>query len=266
MSGDAACLAVGLPEGRRPLGRASGERVAEVSSLALTLRSLRPYLSRPDVTELCINTPGEAFLETPRGWERERLPFADFDWCRRLSKLVANATHQRIDEESPLLSASLPSGERIQIVMPPATTTGTLAITIRRPASEVWSIEELARRGIFRGTRASCEALDDTEQTLLHLLATKDYEAFMRVAVKATDAFELFRAPAPARDTKFQLPQHVGRIRSQRSHAHDADRNRARRPLKSRRPALLALARPQIRLLPVMHQDVQHDVFGHASR
>ena len=185
MSGDAACLAVGVPEGRRPLGRASGERIAEVSSLALTLRSLRPYLSRPDVTELCINAPGEAFLETSRGWERERLPFADFDWCRRLSKLVANATHQRIDEESPLLSASLPSGERIQIVMPPATTTGTLAITIRRPASEVWSIEELAQRGIFRSTRSSCEALDDTEQTLLHLLATKDYEAFMRLAVKA---------------------------------------------------------------------------------
>src|SRR6266404_1899367 len=98
----AACVPAGLPGGRRP----SSERVAEVSSLALTLRSLRPFLSRPDVTELCINAPGEAFLETPLGWECVKLPFADFDWCKRLAKLVANATHQRIDEESPLLSAS----------------------------------------------------------------------------------------------------------------------------------------------------------------
>src|SRR5438309_5432528 len=169
MSGDAACLAVGLPESRRPLGRASGERVAEVSSLALTLRSLRPYLTRPDVTELCINAPGEAFLETSRGWERERLPFADFDWCRRLSKLVANATHQRIDEESPLLSASLPSGERIQIVMPPATTPGSVALSLRRPSEEVWLIDELASRGIFRATHRATEALHATEAELVRL-------------------------------------------------------------------------------------------------
>ena len=79
-----------------------------------------------------------------------RSPFADFDWCRRLAKLVANVTRQRVDEASPLLSASLPSGERVQIVLPPATTAGCVAITIRRPSDEVWTIEELAQRGVFR--------------------------------------------------------------------------------------------------------------------
>ena len=51
----------------------------------------------------------------------EPLPFADFDWCRRLAKLIANSTRQRVDEASPLLSASLPTGERAQMVLPPAT-------------------------------------------------------------------------------------------------------------------------------------------------
>ncbi len=83
---------------------------------------------------------------------------------------MANATRQRIDESSPLLSASLPSGERIQIVLPPATTKDTVAITIRRPSDEVWSVEELARRGIFARARRSSDALDDTEQELLRLL------------------------------------------------------------------------------------------------
>jgi type IV secretion system protein VirB11 len=86
--------------------------VAEASALELTLRALHPYLSRRDVTEVCINQPGKAFLETRTGWCYESLPFATFDWCRRLAKLVANSTRQRIDEESPLLSASLPSGEQ----------------------------------------------------------------------------------------------------------------------------------------------------------
>ena len=119
----------------------------ESSSLELTLRALRPVLADPEVTELCINSPQEAFIETPAGMGAASLPFADYDWCRRLAKLVANATRQRIDESSPLLSASLPSGERIQIVLPPATTKDTVAITIRRPSDEVWSVEELGAPG-----------------------------------------------------------------------------------------------------------------------
>ena len=156
---------------------------AEASSLDLTLRALRPLLASSEVTELCINKPGEAFLELRSGWRREALPFADFDWCRRLAKLVANSTRQRIDEESPLLSAALPSGERIQIVLPPATTPGCVAITIRRPSDQVWSIEELARSGIFRATRRASDALDETETELLRLLEAQSYEAFMRLAV-----------------------------------------------------------------------------------
>jgi type IV secretion system protein VirB11 len=158
---------------------------AEPSALELTLRALRPLLADPDVTEVCINRPVEAFVETRGGWRRQSLPFADFDWCRRLAKLVANSTRQRIDEASPLLSASLPSGERIQIVLPPATSLGCVAITIRRPSDTVWSIDELASRGIFRTTRHSGEALDEIEAELLRLLAAGQHEAFMRLAVKA---------------------------------------------------------------------------------
>jgi type IV secretion system protein VirB11 len=153
------------------------------SALDLNLRALRPLLSQQDVTELCINQPGVAFLETHDGWRREVIAFADFDWCRRLAKLVANSTCQRVDEESPLLSASLPTGERIQIVLPPATSAGCVAISIRRPSDQVWSIDELSASGIFRATRRASEALDNTETELMKLLEAEDYEYFMRLAV-----------------------------------------------------------------------------------
>jgi type IV secretion system protein VirB11 len=165
-----------------PLPAANAE--TEVSALALNLRALRPFLSN-DVMELCINRPHEAFLETPGGWRREELPFADFDWCHRLAKLIANSTQQRIDPASPLLSASLPSGERVQIVMPPATSAGCVAIAIRRPAAQVWSIQELAGRGIFRRAKPADRRLDATEQELKRLLAGSDFEAFMRLAVRS---------------------------------------------------------------------------------
>ncbi|MDP9087485.1 MAG: P-type DNA transfer ATPase VirB11 [Pseudomonadota bacterium] len=160
----------------------SGE---ESSALSLTLRALRPLLANNAVTELCINRPLEAFLETHEGWHRESLPFADFEWCARLAKLIANSTQQRIDATAPLLSASLPTGERVQIVMPPATTGGCIAFTIRRPTEQVWSIEELDRRGIFRNTRQAGQKFDDTEDELLRLLASSEYQAFLRLAVRS---------------------------------------------------------------------------------
>ena len=159
--------------------------LATASALDLNLRALRPLLTRSDVTELCINQPGVAYLETREGWQCEAIPFADFDWCRRLAKLVANSTRQRVDEESPLLSAALPSGERIQIVLPPATSAGCVAISIRRPSDQVWSINELSASGIFRATRRASETLDYTERQLSRLLQEEKYEAFMRLAVVA---------------------------------------------------------------------------------
>ena len=163
--------------------RGAGTPTVDVSALRLTLRALEPLLADPEVTEVCINRPQEAFVETGSGWRREPLPFASFDWCRRLAKLVANSTRQRIDEASPLLSASLPGGERIQIVLPPATTQGCVAITIRRPGDESWSICDLCRRGAFRMMRQATDSRDETQTQMLRLLAQKEYEAFMRLAV-----------------------------------------------------------------------------------
>ena len=171
-----------------PLSGAEGPEcpgASELSALDLTLKSLRPLLADPEVTELCINRPREVFIESRSGWRRAELPCADFDWCRRLAKLIANVTRQRIDESAPLLSASLPSGERVQIVLPPATTRGCVAITIRRPADMVWSIEDLARRGVFHATRHAESLCEEVDQELARLHATRDFPAFMRLAVQA---------------------------------------------------------------------------------
>ena len=163
-----------------------GERNAgAASALDLTLRVLNPLLRNSDVTELCINRPGEVFLETCAGWRREALPHADFDWCRRFAKLVANYTRQRVDEVAPLLCGALPGGERVQIALPPATAAGRVAINIRRPAQAVWSVGELSALGIFHDTRVADAAPDQVDGELRALLAARHYEAFMRLAVRS---------------------------------------------------------------------------------
>lgn len=172
-------------EASKPDSPRTGPEKGPLSALALTLGALNPLLADPEVTELCINRPREAYLETRSGWRCHALPQADFDWCVRFAKLVANSTQQRIDASAPLLSASLPGGERVQIVLPPATTADCVAIAIRRPADEVWSIDDLERRGIFRRTHRAGQALDDTERKLLGSLEAGDYPSFMRLAVRS---------------------------------------------------------------------------------
>jgi type IV secretion system protein VirB11 len=98
---------------------------------------------------------------------------------------VANATQQRIDEQSPLLSAALPGGERIQLAMPPATPARCVSITIRKPAPITWSLQELAQQGIFDRARHAAQTEDPLQHELLSQLARRDYVGFMRLAVTA---------------------------------------------------------------------------------
>jgi len=154
------------------------------SSLTLKLTPLRSILDNPRVTEVCINRPGEVFIQSYDGWHCEPLPYADFDWCRDLAKLVGSATKQRVDEVMPLLSATLPTGERIQFVLPPATLAKHVSITIRRPSARVWSLDDLAASGLFDHCLEATEELDTGEQTLLELKARREYAEFMRLAVQ----------------------------------------------------------------------------------
>jgi type IV secretion system protein VirB11 len=167
-----------LPDVRRGVN-------AELTALTLTLRTLGRFLQDPQITEICINRPGALFIETGSGWQYVSAAEIDFDWCRRFAKLVANYSHQRVDAATPLVSAALPGGERVQLVLPPATTAGCIAISIRRPAPQLWSIEELAQRGVFRNTRRSDSVCDRIDAQLLRLLAANQFEAFMRLAVRS---------------------------------------------------------------------------------
>jgi type IV secretion system protein VirB11 len=125
-----------------------------VSSLDHYSRPLRALLDDPSVTELCVQQPGEVFVERCDGWTRLPAPWATVVWARHFARLVATATEQRVNAQSPLLSAALPSGERVQVVFPPATWRERVVIAVRRPSGETWSLDELATHGAFEACRA----------------------------------------------------------------------------------------------------------------
>jgi type IV secretion system protein VirB11 len=155
--------------------------VESISSLHFFLAPLRVILDDEQVTEVCINRPYEAFIQRYSGWTREQVNFANPGWCRNMASLVANRTKQGVNETTPLLSADLPGGERIQFVLPPAAE--HVSITIRRPSSRVWTLDELAANGLFERCKEASNAPDAVEQRLLELKQQHNYRDFLKLAV-----------------------------------------------------------------------------------
>lgn len=147
------------------------------------LKPFRPYLDRSGVTEVCVNRPGELFVEQDGTWNCVEAPALSFLHCRSLAGAVATLTGQYTSENAPLLGAPLPSGERIQFVQPSATAAGTVAICIRKPSSFLPRLGDFERQGVFSRVQPAGQQLKPFEQKLLTLKEEGRYAEFLREAV-----------------------------------------------------------------------------------
>jgi len=149
------------------------------------LTPLAPWLSRPDVTDVLINRPGEVWIETTSGvMSREPADQLTEQALQRLARQIAAASHQGVNREQPLLSATLPDGARVQVVAPPATR-GGLAMAVRKHLLSDMSLEDLAQDGLFEKAARSDPARDKAADAELEKLLDKgDPIAFLKAAVQ----------------------------------------------------------------------------------
>src|SRR5215472_5885378 len=141
--------------GPRPDGEPVHAAAAERSALEHYVAPLRPHLSGRTVTELCVNRPGELWIEaSDSGWQAIAAPWATYRWAAHLGRLLASASQQRLTPEHPLLSTALPDGERVQLVAPPATEPGVIALASDPPS-----------RSPRHYTRRSCRPTTPRPQT-----------------------------------------------------------------------------------------------------
>lgn len=161
--------------------------MAESSDAGVVRQLLLPldrFLKDKSLYEVVINRPGEVLTEGIGGWQRHELPDLSFDKLMRLARAVASFSNQGIDETRPLLSATLPDEERIQIVIPPATTRDTVSITIRKPSSVSLSMEDMEASGLFENVVASSNKPPE-DDPLLAAYRNGQYRAFLKGAVLA---------------------------------------------------------------------------------
>ncbi|MGN7735932.1 P-type DNA transfer ATPase VirB11 [Ensifer sp. 22564] len=147
------------------------------------LSPFAPFLDDKSLYEVIVNRPGQVLTEGSGGWRTLDLPELSFEKLMRLARAVASFSHQSIDETRPILSATLPGDERIQIVIPPATTRNTVSITIRKPSSVTFTLDDLEEREFFSETRAANDGAATQDQGLLALYRAGRFKEFLRQAV-----------------------------------------------------------------------------------
>ncbi len=147
------------------------------------LAPLRPHLAPDDVTELVINRPGEIGVERRGGWTWTELPGLDDSALHPLAVAAAAATAQDVTPETPVCSTVLPTGERCQIVLPPAAE--RLSITLRKPSAVSLGLDDFAAAGLFDAVARATPDLDADEAALLALRDAADWPGFFAKAVES---------------------------------------------------------------------------------
>ncbi|MFC1659076.1 P-type DNA transfer ATPase VirB11 [Pseudomonadota bacterium] len=153
-----------------------------VEALEVYLAPITALLNKEGVSEVSINEPNEAWVEIRGDMFRVELPGYDIEHLKSLGRLIAQSTEQKISEETPLLSATLPAGYRIQVVFPPACENHTVIFSIRKQAPLKWGLDDYEKMGAFDNTDIE-EKIDKTNLVLSKLLKDGRIKDFFKTAI-----------------------------------------------------------------------------------
>jgi pilus assembly protein CpaF len=127
---------------------ASRERqqvIRRVIDEALGLGVLEPLLADETVTEIMVNGPDTVFVERAGRLEQLSLRFPSVDQLMQTIDRIVAGVNRRVDESSPMVDARLPTGERVNVVVPPLALDGP-TLTIRR-FPRPFTLDQLIERG-----------------------------------------------------------------------------------------------------------------------
>jgi type IV secretion system protein VirB11 len=126
------------------------------ASLQTTLAPLLLFLNGKHIQEIMINRPNEIWLDNGLTVIKQSIDMP-LKMLRRLVELIAAQSGQEVGEKTPLLSALLPGGHRIQIIMSPAVKIcdqqnnwhDTISLSIRKQSLSHFNLQAFNAQGGF---------------------------------------------------------------------------------------------------------------------
>ena len=118
----------------------------EVTDLVIGFGPIEDLLRDKTVTEIMVNGPKQVFFEREGKIFSSGLSFVDEAQLRAIVDRIVGPLGRRVDESNPMVSARLPKGYRVNVVIPPLAPDGTV-VTIRKFRDQVFTLDELAQNG-----------------------------------------------------------------------------------------------------------------------
>lgn len=148
------------------------------------LEPIRDFLNDPRVVEIAVNKPGHVYVERLGAdhMEHHEIPSLTADEIQNIGERVAGVTSQFISRSKPILSAALPTGERIQIVLPPAAPEGG-SISIRKQVVNNFTLEEYRDNGSLKKVSVAVGGLSDIDRELIARLRANRIYDFIHTAI-----------------------------------------------------------------------------------
>jgi type IV secretion system protein VirB11 len=159
------------------------------------LQPLSTWLNASDISDIHINQPQEIFVVSTRGEKTKvSVPELTAHTIETLCKLIATNQNQLVSAEKPLLSASLPQGHRVQVVMPPVSATSVERAPIlafRKQVISDLTLDFLIEKGLFEVAKPHMvpffkeepRQLSEEEGVLSQLFADEQYADFLKMAI-----------------------------------------------------------------------------------
>lgn len=154
-----------------------------LTALNRYLEPLQPFLQEDGVTEICINQPQQVFIEKNSEFSCHRVEKLTLSYLEILASLIAEFNHKEFP--CPLLSGTLPHGERIQCVMHPACEKERFICAIRRQVKRDLSLDDYSTSGAFDDITHAKKSLLTADDVLRKLYEKKDFENFLSQAILA---------------------------------------------------------------------------------
>ncbi|MBN9079383.1 MAG: P-type DNA transfer ATPase VirB11 [Rhizobiales bacterium] len=154
--------------------------------LERALDPIRAFLDDPAVIEIAVNRPGEVYVERlgTDFMEHQRIAALTADEIQNIGERVAGITSQFVSRTNPLLSAALPSGERIQIILLPAAPEGG-AISIRKQVVSNFTLEHYRDSGAFENVAVALGGLNEIDRKLIGYLRDNAIYDFIDTAIRS---------------------------------------------------------------------------------
>ena len=132
---------------------------------------------------MAINRPGELWYEQHGVWQKHDNDDINSKLLKSFAVALASFNETAIDDLRPVLSGTLETGERIQVVMYPATVEkDIISITLRKPSKSNFSHAAYIEQGFYKKV-VSTTTIDQDNQDLMDLYKRKEIAAFMEKAV-----------------------------------------------------------------------------------